>query len=410
MNRSLTALFAALEAALVVAIGIGISLAPLSILWGAYYGFGIDWTIFWRASVDIWLLGHGVDVSVTLDPNLASSLGVAGANVTFLLTIAALGFALVTALLGVRAGRRIGETRFRVFGAVIAIVTFGLLSFAASLSAVNASVRPSIVQGTLLPSLVFAGCLVIGLLRTQRAAGDDAGSSLRDWFNDWPPAVRATVRQSLIGGAAAASGVIAVAAILVAILLIANYAQVITLYEQLHGGALGGVVLTLGQLALLPNVVIWAASWLVGPGFAIGTGSTVSPLATHVGPLPAVPILGALPSGDLSIAFLGLLAPIVIAFLAAAILRPAFVDDLGEVPHARWLVFAGLGMGITAGVLLGLLSWWSAGAAGPGRLVQVGPDPLQVGWLAALEVGVAATAGLFAVRRAAHGRGGVSRR
>ena len=52
MNRSLTALFAAFEATLVVAIGIGISLAPLTVLWGVQYGFSSDWLVFWRAAVD----------------------------------------------------------------------------------------------------------------------------------------------------------------------------------------------------------------------------------------------------------------------------------------------------------------------------------------------------------------------
>ena len=31
-----------------------------------------------------------------------------------------------------------------------------------------------------------------------------------------------------------------------------------------------------------------AVSWLVGPGFAIGAGSFVSPVGTALGPLPAM--------------------------------------------------------------------------------------------------------------------------
>ena len=76
---------------LVVAIGVGIPLAPLTILWGAQFGFAIDWVTFWRASVDIWLVGHGVDVRVTLDPTIAASLGFVGADQPFAITIAALG-------------------------------------------------------------------------------------------------------------------------------------------------------------------------------------------------------------------------------------------------------------------------------------------------------------------------------
>ena len=166
----------------------------------------------------------------------------------------------------------------------------------------------------------------------------------------------------------------------------------------MHTGVLGGVALTLGQLAILPNLVIWGVSWLVGPGFAIGTASAVSPLGTSLGPLPAVPVLGALPSGDLTFGFLGLLVPLLVGFLTAVIIRSRMpsVDTRGALGQ----VGLGVGIGISAGLLLGLLAWFSAGAAGPGRLADVGPDPWLVGAFAALEIGLAAVVGLFAVRPA----------
>jgi hypothetical protein len=51
--------------------------------------------------------------------------------------------------------------------------------------------------------------------------------------------------------------------------------------------------------------------------------------------------------------------------------------------------------GVVAGILLGVLAWWSGGAIGPGRLVEVGPNPLLVGVIATVEVGIAACAGLM---------------
>ena len=66
MTRRLTVLLAALEAVLGVAIGVAIPLVPLTIIWAAQFGFGPDWLIFWRGAVDVWLLGHGVDVTFTL--------------------------------------------------------------------------------------------------------------------------------------------------------------------------------------------------------------------------------------------------------------------------------------------------------------------------------------------------------
>jgi hypothetical protein len=189
--------------------------------------------------------------------------------------------------------------------------------------------------------------------------------------------------------------VVTLAAVALTLSIVGSYAEVITLYEGLHGEVLGGVALTLGQLALLPNLVIWTASWLVGPGFAIGTGSSVSPLGTDLGPIPAIPVLGALPPSDLAFGFVGLVVPLAVAFLVGAVLGPRVRHELDGPP----LVLAGVLAGVVGGVLLGLLAWASAGAAGPGRLVDVGPNPWAVGGWAALEFALALTAGLFASRR-----------
>ena len=141
MNRRLTALFAAFEALLVVAIGVGIPLAPLTVLWGAQFGFGVDWGAFWRASVDIWLIGHGVDVTVTLDPATAAALGYPGAGDPFTITIAALGLGMLTLMLAVRAGRRVAETRYRALGQIVALATFAGLSFGVTFSSLHPPAR-----------------------------------------------------------------------------------------------------------------------------------------------------------------------------------------------------------------------------------------------------------------------------
>lgn len=394
MNRQLTALFAAFEAILVVAIGVAIPLVPLTLMWGIHYGLAIDWAVFWRVAVDTWLLGHGVDITMTLDPTTAAQLGLPTAGEPFTLTIALLGFALLTVLLGVRAGRRVAETRYRILGELVSLTTFALASFAVSFTALHPDARPSLVQGTLLPTLVFAVGMAVGVRRTRNLL-DDRGSALRDWVNDWPAAVRGVVVTALRGGAAAAATVFTLAAVLTAAAILISYARIITLYESLHTEVLGGVTLTLGQLAMLPNLVIYTASWLVGPGFALGTGSSVSPLATQLGPIPAIPVLGALPPGALAFGFVGLLVPVVAGFLVGAILGPAARRMLGR----RELALVAVGIGLVGGVILGLLAWASTGSAGPGRLQDVGPNPLAVGGWAALELGLAALVGLFASLR-----------
>lgn len=407
MNRSLTSLFAAFEAVLVVAIGIGISLAPLTVLWGAQYGFGPNWWAFWRASVDIWLVGHGTDLIITLDAATAASIGFEGAAAPFPLTIAALGFALLTLVLGMRSGRRIAQTDHQLIGESVAVAVFAGLSFALTLSARNAAAQPSLLQGTVLPTLVFALGILIGTLRARVAAMDAATRAIREWVAEWHPGFREVLFSAVRGGASASAVIIAAASLLVGLLIFTSYAQIITLYEGLQAGALGGLALTLAQLAVLPNLVFWAVSWLVGPGFAIGTGSAVAPLATTLGPIPAIPVFGALPSGDVPFAFVGLLVPVVAGFLAGAVVGPRRgAASAGDRP-LRWpgIVGAGLGMGIVAGAVLGFLAWASAGSAGPGRLATVGPDPWLVAAWAALEIGLAATLGLYSASRIPKGAG-----
>lgn len=399
MNRSLTALFAALEAVLVVGVGVGIPLLPLTVMWAAQYGFAVDWVVFWRASADIWLLGHGVDMQIALDTALSTSLGMPEGT-AFALTIAPLGFALLTLLLAMRAGRRVGETRYRNLGSAVSLATFALLSALVTFTALYPLARPSITQGLTLPTLVFALGFVIGLLRTRRAEGDDAGSSLRDWYNDWSPSIRAVARTAVVGGTAVIAAVFAVSAALLAALIAVNYAQVISLYEGLHGGALGGFALTVGELSFMPNLVVWVASWLAGPGFAIGAGSAVSPLGTTLGPVPAIPVLGAVPTADLPFGFVGLLVPLVAAFLIAAALRPRLAREVGDTDYPfAWLGGASLAMGVVAGVVLGFLAFASGGAAGPGRLAEVGPDPMAVGLWTVLEVTVASAVAMLVSRQ-----------
>ncbi|MGN6324419.1 cell division protein PerM [Pseudolysinimonas sp.] len=386
MTRRLTVLFSALEAIVAIAIGVAIPLVPLTLLWAIQFGFAPAYAGFWRAAVDVWLLGHGVDVRFQLDATTAASLGLAGADQPVVVTIALLGFALLTALLGARAGGRIAETGHVLLGSVALVVTAFVVSTGVTLSALHVDARPSIWQGALLPTLTLAVGAGIGLLAALRPALLPAAGAL----------VRAAIGGALRTGAAAVALLLGVSAITVALLVIGHYGQLIRLYEALHTGVVGGLALTLGQLALLPDVVIWAASWFTGSGFALGAGSHVSPLGTAVGPVPAIPLLGAIPTGDLAFGFAGLIVPVVAGFLAGAAARPALDRALADREGSRWpaLLATGLGGGVVGGLLMGLLAWAAAGSAGPGRLVQVGPDPLAVGLTSAAEIGVAALIGV----------------
>lgn len=398
MNRITTALLAALEALIVVAIGVGIALVPLTILWGTHYGLGIDWFVFWRAAVDVWLLGNGVDLAVQLPVDVSASLGLAGSELPFTVSIGLLGFALLAVLLGVRTGRRAAGTDYSLTAAGVAVLSYGLLAALLTLSTGTDIVTPAPVQGVLLPTLVFAGGVLIGLTGSPGASPTLPGwvsRPLGDQLRRIPAEVRNQLLAALRGGTAAVAGIMVISGLAVFVSVLANFATVIGLYETLQADVMGGIALTIAQLAFIPNLVIWAAAWFVGPGIALGAGSSVSPLGTTLGAVPGLPVFGALPHGTLEFGFLGLLVPVLVGFVMAVLVRQS-LDKRANAPHgsSRMLITGAL-MGVVAGILLGLLSWWSAGAMGPGRLAEVGPNPLLVGALTTLEVGVAAALGML---------------
>ncbi|WP_042723937.1 cell division protein PerM, partial [Curtobacterium sp. B18] len=61
------------------------------------------------------------------------------------------------------------------------------------------------------------------------------------------PPGRAVGAFGLRAGTAATAVVVAVAGVVVAVLLFASFAEVISLYERSHAGIVGGVALTVGQ-------------------------------------------------------------------------------------------------------------------------------------------------------------------
>lgn len=393
MNRRSTALYSALEALLVVGVGVGIPLSLLTVLWAVQFQFQVDWIVFWCAAVDIWAIGHGADVTFTIDPATALALGVEGVAEPFRVTLALLGFAVLTLLAGWQMGRRSRSEPHRILGAIIAFGGIALFSGLAVLSAGHPAALPSRWQATLFPTLVFALGHAIGSLGAQNRSRE----RLRALVDDLPGLVVGIGGAGLRAGLGVVASIVGAAGVVTTAALIVGYGQVIALYESVQADVLGGIVLTVGQLALVPTVVLWSAAWLIGPGFAIGAGSAITPLGTSVGPLPAIPLLGALPAADASPGLIVLLVPVLAAFLAGIVVRPRLVAELreGERPEG-WAVATAAVAALVAGLLAAFLAWIAAGSAGPGRLAVVGPDPLAVGLWMLVEAFIGAALGLLA--------------
>lgn len=168
-------------------------------------------------------------------------------------------------------------------------------------------------------------------------------------------------------------------------------------------GVLGQTGITLISLGYAPNAAVWAASYLLGPGFAVGGDTVVRSSEVSIGALPAVPLFAGLPNGPLDGLSDALLAVPLIAAMAAGWLlarraaRVAADRQEGPPSWARLLGAAAVS-GPVAGLALGAAAFLSGGPLGGGRLAQVGPTVWQVVAAATAVVLVGTVIGAVATR------------
>lgn len=161
-------------------------------------------------------------------------------------------------------------------------------------------------------------------------------------------------------------------------------------------------IVALLSLLYLPNCAVWAAAYITGPGFAVGAGTAVQASMVELGPLPAFPVFAAVPGGPLpSYATILIGLPLMLAAVFGVILTYRSPDL--RVPR---VTTAGIVAAGTAAAVLGALAYLSGGAAGANLMADLGPDPLAVAGIAAVQfliglVGAALIARLFAVHRRA---------
>ncbi len=164
-------------------------------------------------------------------------------------------------------------------------------------------------------------------------------------------------------------------------------------------GVAGQAGLTLLSLAYGANAAVWAAAYLLGPGFALGTGSAVRLTEVTVGPLPTVPLLAGLPNGPMgAYGALALAIPVLAGGAAGWLLTRRMADAAAGPEFPSWprVLAAALPAGPTAGLLLGVVARLSGGGLGEGRMATIGPDPWQVGLVATVALGVAVLLGATA--------------
>ncbi|MEA4944198.1 MAG: DUF6350 family protein [Propionicimonas sp.] len=328
-------------------------------------------------SARLWLFGHGGGLvldgtTITLMPLGLTAAGGVLAHV-------AGRFAGGQAALA-RPGMASGSETVRVAAAIAGLVAGGYaLAAAVMVLAAGGPERdwtPVVGAGTLALVCGLAGA-ICGL-----------GLGLADLRPRWLAAV-------LAGAATGLLSLLAAGAVVGGIATLLGAERIGFIESGLGLGASGGFVWAAIALAYLPNALVWALSWAIGGGFTIGAGSLVSLSGTQLGMLPAIPLLGALPSE-------GATSPVLATWLllgvASGILAGvAAVRRLNRTGTGAASVLAALAVALVAGALAwtGLLAaaWASRGDLGALRLVDLGPRLAELAMISGPLIGISAVLG-----------------
>lgn len=398
MNRLLVSLLAAFDAVIVVAVGLAVVLAPATLLWVFGLGTDADWGALWPAGASAWLLGHFVPVAVSLPEDFLIRTGVAEAAGQFSLSLAPLALAAFTAIFAFRSGARAARAGAWITGIASGTVVVAVLSALVALTARTDVTRVDVATAIIAPTLVFAIPALVGAVVRAWNEGDDG---LVDAVSErLPDGIQNGLDAAGRGLAICLAGFVALGSLVLAVLFLFRSGEIIALTQASHADLIGVVVLSLGALLYLPTLVVWFGSFAAGPGFAVGTGTTVAPAGTDLGVIPGIPVLGVVPATTSAWVLLLALVVVGIGAFAGWAQRGMLVgeqDAGGEPLQPRVVALAGMVLGSAAGVAI--LAWAAHGSLGPGQLVDVGPAAGAVALVVAIEIGIGAGITLLAPRR-----------
>ncbi|MFJ9519090.1 DUF6350 family protein [Kitasatospora sp. NPDC101801] len=340
-----------------------------------------------RLACALWLLGHGAPLTrgateapVTLTPLLLT---------------------LFSTVLLVRTGRRLGGRERLHWRAPLAVCA-GYLAVA--LAAVAECSGAGALRSVPLLDLPAVGMLVAGSVGAGlwSVAGGRAARPGR-WSHRWsarwsdrrpdwarlPDRARVPDWARPVGGApvtlrAAAAGgfgLLAAGGVVLAGAVLLGPGASGRSTTGFGGGPAAAGGLTLACLLLVPNAVLWAASFALGPGFAVGSGTVVAPTGARVGAVPDFPLFALLPETGGAAWW-----PVVCALPLLAGLVPALL--IGRTAaEARWHPVATIGSAVGSSLLTGLgagvCAWLAGGALAGGRMAELGPVPWLVAPMAA---------------------------
>lgn len=317
------------------------------------------------AGSGVWSLAHGGVVHVAGTP----------------VTIVPLGLTLLAVLL---VAWFVHRTQAATWTAVVAAT----LGYAAAGAALAALVHPDAVVRVALGALLVGGTGALFGVRRGLGRLPALPRGVRS-AAERVPAAPAVLRDAGWGALLATAVLLGVGSVLALVSLGANHARFVAVVEALRIDLASTVMLLLACAMLLPTLVVWAVAWFVGPGFTLGEGTLYAPDAVVAGPVPALPVLAGLPqpgAGGPVAEWLWLAVGGIGIVLGWLLVRRA-------PGRSVWLAAGTAALAaLGCAAVLGLLAGAAGGAAGPGRLTEVGPDAWALAQAVLVQVGVGAVA------------------
>jgi hypothetical protein len=327
--------------------------APRSAVWGGFLSPALRTAagvlvVGWGASALGMLLAGGSDLRIPARLWLVahgSGLVLGEARIG----VVPLGATLVVLALTAAIAHRVARAEVTDLGGFAGTVGMAMGIASAILAAV-VSTDDAVVS---IPRAAVGGLLVGGV-----GAALGAG-----WRHRSQLPVSPDVRLVARGATRALVAVLGASSVLVVVLLGVHGPRAADMWGLLDPSVGGAIILAVACLLSLPTLVLWAASVLVGPGFTLGTDTSVDLTGSYLGAVPGFPTLAAVPDP-------GAFEPWV---LVLGLVVPAAGVWAGSLTTRIRL---GALSGAAAGLVLGALIAISGGGIGPGRLVDAGPPPV----------------------------------
>lgn len=347
---------------------------PALLAWVASSESTVDWTRALSVGSSAWLLAHGAHLST----------GPASISLMPLLLTA------ITLVVATIAARRIvvqfdagRPRRFTRWGGLRRDVADAGLAFVCSYAAVGLAVALASAGQPLHASVwgSVVGTAVVGVVSMVTALAlefrGEIGSVAPDLTAGLKARVSILVRRAIRPGLWGALAISGAGLALVLVVVALHLDRIGRLYDTLGADPVGMSVLSLGQVTVLPNVALWAASWMAGPGFGFGAGSAITWSHSDPGLLPLIPGLGALPDPGLLPA--GLWLSVLVPVAAGGLVGWRALREVARL--SAWQVKAKTAVAacVVAALILTVASALASGSLGAARLGWVGAPSLLFG-------------------------------